>query len=424
MNIPNDAQVFLLNLFFVFMLYYVFYNYIEKVIKSRFSDNFFIFSLSALAIILCMTFSTTSVAEFNFDMRQIPLIIGALYGGRRVALSLLIVLLSYRFFIGFDTGFYASLVIYILLYFILIYFIPRFMNETNTKERIKIALLASICGNSLLAILLYATGIDSNLGFILTLFVFYGTQTIGIVLFVTFIERAKKDQLLVDEIKKLEKLKIVSDIAASISHEVRNPLTVTKGFLQLLREPGITSEKQKLYVELSLTELERAEATISDYLTFAKPSLENIDLLDLSKELDYIKKVISPYAMMHNVEVLFEVEDRPFIVGERQKLHQCLINIAKNGIEAMTEGGKLTVHLQQYENLAVVAFNDTGCGMDQEQVNRLGTPYYSTKDKGTGLGTMVVFSIVDLMGGHVTVDSKVGKGTCFTLSFPITHPAI
>lgn len=424
MNIPADAQVFLLNLFFVFGLYYMYYNYIENKIKSSSSNNFFIGSISMLAIILCMTFPIINVTGFIFDMRQLPFIIGALYGGRRVALPLLITILSYRFLVGFDTGFYVSLGLYILLYFILLYFIPRFMKAPTTKEKIKIALLASICGNSLLAILLYATGIDINLSIILTLFVFYGTQTIGIVLFVTFIERAKIEKILYSEIKRLEKLKVISDIAASISHEVRNPLTVTKGFLQFLLEPEISSEKKKMYVELSLQELDRAVETISDYLTFAKPSLENTVLLDLSKELDYIRKVISPYATMYNCEVLFEMEDKPFIVGERQKLHQCLINIAKNGIESMPDGGILSVYLQQYEGRAVVSFKDTGVGMNKEQKSRLGTPYYSTKDKGTGLGTMVVFSIVDIMGGHVTVDSEVGKGTCFRLSFPLINPSV
>ena len=104
-----------------------------------------------------------------------------------------------------------------------------------------------------------------------------------------------------DEMKKLGELKTVSQMAASISHEVRNPLTVVKGFNQLLRNHDLTEEQKDLYIQLSLEELNRAESIIADYLTFAKPSLEHLEPLDLNKEIDYIVQVLNPYATMSNI---------------------------------------------------------------------------------------------------------------------------
>ena len=223
-----------------------------------------------------------------------------------------------------------------------------------------------------------------------------------------------------DEMKKLGELKTVSQMAASISHEVRNPLTVVKGFNQLLRNPDLTEEQKNLYIQLSLEELNRAESIITDYLTFAKPSVEYLEKLELSKELDYIVHVLNPYATMRNTVIQVEKDDGPLhIFGESRELRQSLLNIMKNGIESMELGGTLVIQVQKVKEHAVITIKDTGKGMSSEQIEKLGTPYYSTKDKGTGLGTMVAFSIIKAMKGEIKVDSEIGKGTCFSISIPL-----
>ena len=223
-----------------------------------------------------------------------------------------------------------------------------------------------------------------------------------------------------DEMKKLGELKTVSQMAASISHEVRNPLTVVRGFNQLLKNHDLTEEQKELYIQLSLEELDRAESIIADYLTFAKPSLEHLKPLDVSKEIDYIVQVLNPYATMSNIFIQVEREDDPLhIFGESKELRQSLINIMKNGIESMEPGGTLFIHVKKAKENAVIVIKDTGKGMSTKQIEKLGTPYYSTKDKGTGLGTMVAFSIIKAMQGEIEVESEIGKGTSFTISIPL-----
>ncbi|WP_238392550.1 PAS domain-containing sensor histidine kinase [Paenibacillus antri] len=233
------------------------------------------------------------------------------------------------------------------------------------------------------------------------------------------LKRIELEQAVEQELRELEHLKTVSQLAASISHEVRNPLTVTRGFMQILKDATLGEEKRRQYFDLSLEELDRAERIITDYLTFAKPALEQAEPLELNAELRRIVQVILPFASMENiaVEVLPSAEEL-FVRGEGNRLHQALINVMKNGIEATPAGGRLTIRLLRVDGRPVLIIEDSGEGMDEDQLKLLGTPYYTTKDKGTGLGTMVAFSILRAMEADIEVDSVPGRGTRFILSFP------
>ena len=126
---------------------------------------------------------------------------------------------------------------------------------------------------------------------------------------------------------------------------------------------------------------------------------------------------------MNGVEIeqkIYDPEQNQFMsIGERKKFQQCLINIMKNGIESMkSKGGKLQIHLSGFQDTVKIAISDQGVGMSQEQINRLGQPYFTTKEKGTGLGLMVSYSIVKGMNGTIDVSSELGKGTCFRLNLP------
>jgi len=227
------------------------------------------------------------------------------------------------------------------------------------------------------------------------------------------------EQAIEKELSELEHLKTVSQLAASISHEVRNPLTVTRGFMQILKDTSLTEEKRRKYFELSLEELDRAERIITDYLTFARPSLKDVELLELNRETERIIQVIHPYASMENIALeAIMAEEALTVVGDSKKLHQAMINILKNAIEASEPGGSVSIRLERRDGKAVVIVEDRGKGMDEEHVRKLGTPYYTTKHKGTGLGTMVAFSIFKAMQAEVTVNSAVGQGTRFVIAFP------
>ncbi len=219
---------------------------------------------------------------------------------------------------------------------------------------------------------------------------------------------------------KAEKLQTVSHLAASISHEVRNPLTASRGFIQLLSD-DISEETRKQYVDIALQELDRATEVINDYLTFAKPTLDRAERLNISEELQRAVKVIMPLANMNAIQIQLSLlpSDSYSVRGEKKKFQQCLINILKNGIESMPNNRSLHINQTYYKNTIQINIRDEGTGMTQEQIDRLGEPYFTTKEKGTGLGLMVSYSIIKAMGGTVLVTSEQGKGTCFSLRLPI-----
>ncbi|MGG3450241.1 sensor histidine kinase [Domibacillus aminovorans] len=419
-TILDNLQTFLLNIFLVYFCFSIYFKFIERK-ANKLTNELIIALISGISIVLCMTFPITLPAGYIIDFRQIPFIIGALYGGWRVAVFLTVILVSYRFFLDVPST-DAALILYFLLIISLWPIILTFNKTVNIRKKLYLASLASFFGilSWMAMIFLFMPENLTRDYFILFIFSLI-VQSIGIIFFVVFNEKSKKEAALNNELDKLEKLKTVSELAASISHEVRNPLTVAKGFLQLLKEPNLTDQDRTHYLNIAVDALNQAESRITDYLTFAKPSLENIKILDLHQELIYIEKFIGPYAAMNNVQIEVQLEEDIYIAGEDQKLHQCLINIMKNGIESMPQGGKLLIELRRVGDNAMITVTDTGIGMDEEQLERMGSPFFTTKDIGTGLGTMVVYSIVKTMRGEITVKSEIGKGTSFSVLLPLAE---
>ncbi|WP_046174948.1 ATP-binding protein [Domibacillus indicus] len=417
MNVLFDnIETTLLNILFIYFSLTMYYQFLKKK-TNRLADTLVIILVCGLSIIFFQTFPIITIKDIPIDFRQIPFIAGALYGGRRVAVILTGILLAYRFFAGPD--FITALCVYSLLLLLLCIVIPFYKSTVNLRKKAWISLCISVFFvllTTALNALFLPLAITGEI--LLYTFAFSTIQAAGVLFCILFIEKAKKDFILSNEIAKLEKLKTVSTIAASISHEIRNPLTVTKGFLQLLRDSGLSEQDKEHYIVISLEALEKAESIITDYLTFAKPSLENVKMLDLFKELTSIKNFLEPYAALNNVKIEMSLEKNLYAAGEKDKFNQCFINIAKNGIEAMPQGGNLKIKLKRLKEIAVITVEDTGIGMNKEQLERLGSPFFTTKDIGTGLGTMVVYSVVKSMGGEIHIESCPGKGTSFAVSLP------
>ena len=193
-----------------------------------------------------------------------------------------------------------------------------------------------------------------------------------------------------------------------------------EGFIQLLSE-DISTHSRKDYADIAIKELDRATEVINDYLTFAKPTLEKVEKINVNEEIQHAVNVITPLATMNGVQVKLSLLEQHlcFTKGDRKKFQQCLINFLKNGIESMENNGELQI-LQTYTNgMIQIDILDQGKGMTQEQINRLGEPYFTTKEKGTGLGMMVSYSIIRGMNGTIDVTSESEKGTRFTLKLPI-----
>ncbi|HZG74685.1 MAG TPA: ATP-binding protein [Paenibacillus sp.] len=218
------------------------------------------------------------------------------------------------------------------------------------------------------------------------------------------------------QLQKTERMRIVSDLAASIAHEIRNPLQVTRGFLQLLVRTA--NEGNRGHYTMAIGELDRASGIISDFLTFAKPEQDTIAPMDVKQLLCNIETIVGPLVVLHGGMLHVRAADGLVVLGNASKFKQAIINMMKNSIESFEGAGSIEVETYAEGDTVVVRIADNGQGMDTEQIAKLGEPYFSTKTKGTGLGLMVTFRIVEVMNGTLEFRSRKGEGTEAILRFP------
>ncbi len=353
-----------------------------------------------------------------FDLRYIPFIIVALFGGYKSVLPLFLVLNFYRFYLG-GYGTLQSFLFSTVL-FILIPILSKKFIQLNSKNRILCATFVSFLTIAFYLLTLGLTIETLNREFWLLTLYSVTTQVGMMIIIMIFIEQIITNMKNLERFLHAERLNVVSELAASVSHEIRNPLTVTSGFLQLLNKSKTITQEEKGYIEISLQELKRAEEIVSDFLSLAKPQSENMVYSNLKAEAEYTKNLIIPYANMHQVDVQFNFNNTLIIRYDKNQIQQCLINLYKNGIEAMKEkGGSLFIDIFEKKQNIVINIRDTGIGMTKEEVSRLGKPYYSTKEKGTGLGMLMVYSTINKVSGKIEVEIEKGKGTTFLITIPV-----
>ncbi|UVI31121.1 sensor histidine kinase [Paenibacillus spongiae] len=223
------------------------------------------------------------------------------------------------------------------------------------------------------------------------------------------------------QLQRSEKMEIISQLAASVAHEVRNPMQVTRGFLQLLGE-NAQLDRERNYLKLAIDELDRAASIITNYLTFAKPQLEEMTILNLHDELRQVEGIIVPLANLQGGKIQLSVPKHLFVEGNSSKFKQALINIIKNSIESLKGNGLIQLSAFEEGGEVILQIRDNGEGMDKEVLAKLGEPYFSNKTKGTGLGLMVTFRIIELMHGKLQFQSEKGVGTVAMLRFPsVSH---
>ncbi|MFC6230806.1 PAS domain S-box protein [Paenibacillus allorhizosphaerae] len=215
-------------------------------------------------------------------------------------------------------------------------------------------------------------------------------------------------------VRRSEKLSIIGQLAAGVAHEIRNPLTSLKGFIQLLRA------KDTPYTEIMLEELDRINSIVNEFMTIAKPHAVTYSACNLQSLLDSVIKFMQPQAMLYNVDIQLETKGVARLIPcEPNQIKQVVINLVKNAIEAMLSGGIVTISLEVVsDERAVIRVADQGAGIPEDKLPQLGEPFYSTKSTGTGLGLMVCQRIVEAHKGNISIASTVGQGTTVTIELP------
>lgn len=221
------------------------------------------------------------------------------------------------------------------------------------------------------------------------------------------------------KLKEREKLASIGQMAVGIAHEVKNPLTSVKGFLQLVKETNTHP-----YLQAMESELERAIDTLQNLLQVSKPNLHSEPMIeiDLCKELSSLIFLFQD--KLYNTEIEMDLRNsNQMIVGKKNLFLKAFFNLIKNALEAMPEKGKIRIEHYFQNDCIYVKISDNGVGIPKDKIDYLGTPFYSSKGDGTGLGLTQVFTTVQEYGGTVQVQSEQGVGTTFLVQLPL-HPTV
>ncbi|MDZ5472974.1 ATP-binding protein [Bacillus sp. 31A1R] len=376
--------------------------------------------LQGIAASLCMIFPV-DVFGLSWDLRYIPLVMAFLYSGPVAGGIVFASIVITRTFIGGETlplGYISAVVAVIVP----LYYSKRFLGF-NVENRVRLAVLIGLWPGlvqlGILCTWVYFVGTAMNRGlemlFYIVIFGFINLACIGLVAKLS--EMTIERQMLKEEVRRAEKFNTLGELAASIAHEVRNPLTVVKGFLQLMHQKEQGQNRD--YLTLVLSELGRAESIITDYLNFAKPQFEKVENFSLKDLILDVHQLIEPLANQQGVELKCTIQSEVHLFADRNQIKQALVNIIKNAIEASEQSGLITITLSKEDEFVHISIQDNGKGMTEDQLQRIGTLFYTTKDKGTGLGTMVSLKIIESLQGKMTYDSKEGVGTTVSIVLPV-----
>lgn len=218
------------------------------------------------------------------------------------------------------------------------------------------------------------------------------------------------------EVAKLERLNLVGEIAASIGHEIRNPMTTVRGFLQLMSAKLKSEDKN--YLQLMVSELDRANAIITEFLNLAKNKPVEKKAVDLNDVIKAVEPLLNADILKNNMNLQIKPGNIPPLQLDEKEMRQIIFNLVRNGIEAMEKGGTITISTYTSDNEVILSVADEGKGIEPETLEKLGTPFFTTKETGTGLGLAVCYSIAARHNAKIEVETG-PSGTTFSVKFSV-----
>ncbi len=215
-----------------------------------------------------------------------------------------------------------------------------------------------------------------------------------------------------------EKFAALGKISAGMSHEIDNPLGIIIGHAEYLKSELPEDSQYREDLDTIIKEATRIKGIMRSLLSFAKPKESKIKEIELK---GFTKRVLDNFSfqrIFRNIKLTFEGEE-VFVNADEEKLHQVLVNVVLNAIQAMPKGGEISVKIFQCDGFGTVTVTDTGCGIPEELQSRVFDLFFSTKSDGTGLGLAVTKSFIEEMGGRIALTSREGQGTTVSLFLPL-----
>ncbi len=222
------------------------------------------------------------------------------------------------------------------------------------------------------------------------------------------------------EVVRAEKLSTIGQVTAVVAHEIRNPLTTIGGFARAISRHPDNAQRIKRDADIIIEEVQRLEAILQNLLDFTQPAKPDLVLHDVKPLIENIGEIVRQDAEAYDVVVHIDIPaGLPEIYLDENQLHQVILNLTRNSLEAMLDGGELYIGAQRSDDGIEIRITDTGEGIPEEHINQIFDTFFTTKRTGTGLGLTLTQGIVREHGGELHVHSQPGEGSTFVITFPI-----
>jgi two-component system sensor histidine kinase PilS (NtrC family) len=233
--------------------------------------------------------------------------------------------------------------------------------------------------------------------------------------FIGIFQDLTEKKRLESEMKNKEKWAAIGELSANIAHEIRNPLASLRGSIEMLREDKLPERHKEKLMGIALNEMERLNNIISDFLTYSSPRPLEIKPIDIHSILDSTLDLLRNVEHKSGISIKKDFEGKFLINADPERMRQVFWNLGTNAIDAMDDGGELTVSTKNSSSNVTISFSDTGPGISQSDIDKIFYPFFTTKEHGTGLGLSIAYRIIEEHNGRLIVTSKPGIKTTFEI---------
>ncbi len=224
----------------------------------------------------------------------------------------------------------------------------------------------------------------------------------------------------IEQVKRADRLSAVGQLAASLAHEIRNPLGSIEGAANLIRSPATSADIREGSLNIILKECQRLNRLLTNLLDFARPRQPEFRSVDIPRLIDSIFALVGPNAQLQHVTLKRTIVAAPALVeSDPEQLKQVLLNLVINAIQAMPGGGEIDVGVDQRDGDVIISVRDQGAGIAAEHVDRIFDPFFTTKEAGTGLGLSVAHQVITQHGGRIQAGRNPDRGMTFSVFLPL-----
>lgn len=346
---------------------------------------------------------------YEIILLNIPFIISILYKRRLASIVIAIIMV----FIYYTNGYHISIKIIEYLIYLIIFFIFAIRNKSYSFVISVFLFIEGVCITIEEVYILGNNDIFTLAKIFLSLVIFYLVSMLIIII----IDMVRDTISLNQTLKELEREKNLKNALFKITHEVKNPIAVCKGYLSMMDYDNI--DKVKKYNEIIESELNRTLDIMDNFSRYTKIKVDK-DIMDLDSLIREVISNMSSVFEAYKVEVVYDYDDELFINGDYGRLKQVLVNILKNSCEAIKRDGRININLSVDNKNIYLNIRDDGCGMSPEELESVDQLFFTSKDKGCGIGVSIAKEIIRLHDGELEYDSVLNEFTEVKIKFPKT----